>query len=289
MKLNYFLVSILLVFTAFNLSFSQEKDKVKEMFSKMDPQYEGTIDVRYLYDEEDSIPYKVSIFLPPGYGVNDKTYPLLVVTDGFYSFNLAVGILNAMWVFNQVEDVVVVGIDYTKRNLVELQRKRIADMSPNTVKNINPSGNAEEFKSFLELKLIPYMSRNYNIDGDDKAFYGHSIGGLFGVYLAMEYPDLFEKLIIGSPSLWWNNKVILKSAKSVEKWENSELNIVTFLGASESENMIKNWKEWKSVIENIESEKISIHSKIFDNRGHMGTTVDGFYEGIRYFYGIGKE
>ncbi|MGJ3234031.1 alpha/beta hydrolase [Marivirga sp.] len=289
MKLRYFLTSAMLVCMICNLSYSQEKDKVKEMFSKMDPQYEGTIDVRYLYDEEDSIPYKVSIFLPPAYGVKDKTYPLLVLTDDFYSFDLSVGIFTAMWIFNQVEEVIVVGIDYTKRNFVEAQRARITEMTPTFAKEIENSGQAKDFASFLDANLIPYMDRNYTIDADDKAFYGHSIGGLFGVYLAIEYPDLFEKLIIGSPSLFWDNKIIFESLKEEEKWKDSDLDIVTFVGASESENMIANWKEWKAIIENSSAENINIHSEIFEDRGHAGTTVDGLYEGIRYLYGVRKE
>ena len=38
---------------------------------------------------------------------------------------------------------------------------------------------------------------------------GSSLGGLLTVYLGLKYPNVFGKLAILSPSVWWNQRAIL--------------------------------------------------------------------------------
>lgn len=37
------------------------------------------------------------------------------------------------------------------------------------------------------------------------AFFGYSLGGLFGLYVLFNEPGTFERYAIGSPSLWWQD------------------------------------------------------------------------------------
>ena len=38
---------------------------------------------------------------------------------------------------------------------------------------------------------------------------GSSLGGLLTVYLGLKYPNVFGKLAVLSPSVWWNQRAIL--------------------------------------------------------------------------------
>ena len=54
------------------------------------------------------------------------------------------------------------------------------------------------------------IERSYNVSRD-RAWFGHSFGGLFGVYLLINGSDVFQRFIIGSPSLWWDKRAMLKA------------------------------------------------------------------------------
>ena len=46
---------------------------------------------------------------------------------------------------------------------------------------------------------------------------GSSLGGLVTLYLGMRYPDVYGKLAVFSPSVWWRDRVILKYIERIPK------------------------------------------------------------------------
>ena len=40
-----------------------------------------------------------------------------------------------------------------------------------------------------------------------------SLGGLFGLYTLFNQPDTFNRYIVGSPSIWWGDRAIMKDAE----------------------------------------------------------------------------
>ena len=49
---------------------------------------------------------------------------------------------------------------------------------------------------------------DYRVDVGDAAYFGHSLGGLFGTYVLLTRPDTFTRYGIGSPSLWWHDDMM---------------------------------------------------------------------------------
>jgi uncharacterized protein len=62
--------------------------------------------------------------------------------------------------------------------------------------------------SFIEKELQPYIESNYQTNSD-KMIIGQSLGGLFATEILLKKPTLFNKYVIISPSLWWNNGSML--------------------------------------------------------------------------------
>jgi predicted alpha/beta superfamily hydrolase len=44
---------------------------------------------------------------------------------------------------------------------------------------------------------------------------GSSLGGLVSMHLALKYPTIFGKLVVMSPSAWWDRGVILRQVRSL--------------------------------------------------------------------------
>jgi len=159
----------------------------------------------------------LNIYLPEGYNKNDTTkYPVIYLLDGsanedfihivglvqFYSFE---------WI-KQIPKSIVVGIatvdrkrDFTFPTSIEEDRKAY----PTT-------GHADRFIAFIEKELQPFIGNKYRTN-TSKTIIGQSLGGLLATEILFEKPGLFNKYIIVSPSLWWNNGSLLTQSLQMLK------------------------------------------------------------------------
>jgi len=152
---------------------------------------------------------KLNIYLPEGYNPSDTTkYPVIYLLDGGLDedFIHIVGLVQFNtfpWV-NRLSKSIVVGI-------VNIDRKKDFTF-PTTIKSdkekFPTTGGSEKFISFLEDELQPYIQKHYKTN-DSKTIIGESLGGLLTTEILFKKPYLFNKYIIISPSLWWDNGSIL--------------------------------------------------------------------------------
>ena len=61
---------------------------------------------------------------------------------------------------------------------------------------------------------------------------GSSLGGLVTLYLGLRYPTVFSRLAVVSPSVWWQNRAILKTVAALG--EKPALRIWLDIGTKES-------------------------------------------------------
>jgi uncharacterized protein len=123
-----------------------------------------------------------------------------------------------------VKEAIVVGVSYSKGDDRTISRTR--DYTP-TYSPAEPnghssearkvSGHAKEYTAFLADQVIPLLQKNYRVDAKNKIFVGHSFSGLLGAYILVNRPEVFSHYIIGSPSLWYDNKVIFKMEEAYAK------------------------------------------------------------------------
>jgi predicted alpha/beta superfamily hydrolase len=72
-------------------------------------------------------------------------------------------------------------------------------------------GGAEKFRVFIRDELMPEIRKRYRTTGSS-AIVGESLAGLFIVDTFMKEPAMFDQYIALDPSLWWNDRQILKDA-----------------------------------------------------------------------------
>ena len=151
----------------------------------------------------------LNIYLPEGYKADDSTkYPVIYLLDGsadedFIHIAGLVQFNSFEWV-NQVPKSIVVGIatvdrrrDFTFPTAIEKDQKRFAT-----------SGHSDKFIAFIEKELQPFIDKKYKTT-DSKTIIGQSLGGLLETEILLKKPTLFNKYVIVSPSIWWNNGSIL--------------------------------------------------------------------------------
>ena len=165
----------------------------------------------------------LNIYLPDGYNPKDTTkYPVIYLLDGsadedfihivglvqFYSFE---------WI-HQVPKSIVVGI-------ATVDRRRDFTF-PTTIKQDKKAypttGHSDQFIAFIEKELLPYITSNYKATAS-KTIIGESLGGLLATEILFKKPALFNKYIIVSPSLWWDNGSLFN--QSISNIDNTDIYI----------------------------------------------------------------
>jgi len=157
----------------------------------------GTIDTVY----SGILKEKRAIYVHVPNGDKSKHYPSLYILDGESHFQSAVAI--AEQISGIIPEMIIIGIANTNRE---------RDLTPTHVnpdRIVNPgeakeSGGGENFISFVENELIPYVDAHYPTT-TYRIFSGHSLGGLTVLNTFFNHAHLFNSYIAIDPSLWWEN------------------------------------------------------------------------------------
>ena len=137
---------------------------------------------------------EITIGLPASYLTNtSKKYPLLIILDGDYLFDPFQGALNYGAYWDDLPEVIIVGITQNKNN----ERETDCAVDPTTGL---PDEKGNNFFEFISMELVPYMEKKYRI-APFKIIAGHDLtAGFLNYYLYKERP-LFDAYISMSPEL----------------------------------------------------------------------------------------
>ena len=135
---------------------------------------------------------ELKIQLPRNYEDNpEKSYPLIVVFDGDYLFEVTAGNVDYYSYWDDMPEAIVVGI-----NQVDSR----ADDSVISDDTNLPSKSGAQFYDFIENELLPYISDNYR-SLDFRIAIGHGKTANFINYFAFSNRPVFNSYIALSPSL----------------------------------------------------------------------------------------
>ena len=172
-------------------------------------QFEGSLPARPLY-----------IYLPPGYEQNhDLLYPVLYMHDGQNCFETYSGdsfagswqadiVADRLIQENEIEPCIIVGVGHGSE-------ERIAEYLPPFAafparEKVEPEGDdpiqgrADQTAHYYINEVAPYIESNYRARSDrgGRALCGSSMGGLFTLYLALDYHDFARHYAAMSTSFW---------------------------------------------------------------------------------------
>jgi predicted alpha/beta superfamily hydrolase len=150
------------------------------------------------------------IHTPASYKNGKEAYPVLVLQDAEGHFAHTASAVDLLSGNGRIPPMIVVGINNTDRT---------RDMTPSKPGTgfggtpwVGSAGGADKFLAFIADELLPTIDRNYRTR-PYRVLIGHSLGGLFAVYALMNRPEVFKGYLIISPSLWWDDQVLVKAAQ----------------------------------------------------------------------------
>ncbi len=163
----------------------------------------------------------VLVYLPPHYESEPaRRFPVFYLHDGQNLFDPKTSyIAGRTWcahttadrlsLAGEIEPVILVGAANTGL-------RRMAEYTPTRDYRMG-GGEGESYGQLLIDELKPLVDAAYRTlpDAPNTAVGGSSLGGLISLYLALERPDIFGKVAVMSPSIWWDHRSILALVERV--------------------------------------------------------------------------
>lgn len=214
------------------------------------------------------------IYRPDNYNYSQCRYPVLYILDGNGHFHHVTGIIRYLSQIRLIPRMMVVAIPNTNRN---------RDLLPTTMAHIQNSGGGDNFLKFIESELIPFVDKNYRTH-PYRILVGHSFGGLFAVYTLLTKPKLFEAYIAISPSLHWDNLLVLKKAMKLFKSKLSFKKFLYMTMGNETSDMLVSIKNFSKILREKAPLDLKWHYEFMKKEDHGSTPHRSIYNGLETLY-----
>ncbi len=167
--------------------------------------------------ERSGTEHAVSVGLPVRHAVMEAM-PLIVCLDAPWTFGTVLDATRIMSMSGEAPEAMVVGVGFAEESMGEYLRQRARWLTPTPfepplasgVKGVEAQdcGRAEVLHGFIRDQLLPSIEADHPIG--ERWFVGHSFSALFGVRALLTEPSLFDKWLLASPSIWWDDRAILE-------------------------------------------------------------------------------
>ncbi|NQE60368.1 alpha/beta hydrolase [Caulobacter sp. RHG1] len=156
--------------------------------------------------------YEIFVKTPPGYDKPQnagRRYPVIYLTDGPYTFQVASGISRVPFSQGLFDEFVIVGLSWAKGDPPADSRRR--DLTPWRDPEIKgETGGGPAHFAFLKDEVMPLVERRYRLDPAQRTLAGQSYGAIFGLWVLFHAPETFQNYILTSPSIWYADRQALK-------------------------------------------------------------------------------
>jgi len=242
--------------------------------------------------------YKILVALPEEDLDAGKLYPVLYVLDPDAVFAFITQVIRLLQILDELPEIILVGVGYPVLTYRETLGLRARDYTPTedsvwlekfskerSITTGYGTGGAQNFLTFIQEELMPFIQANYPVDPDDRATAGSSFSGLFALYSLFRDPKTFNKYMIGSPSLWWDDEVLFSFERSYAE-DHDDLPAKAFMsiGGLEDESVIALMQRMADTLQGRNYPSLEMKSHIFEDETHLSVPAAAISRGLRVIY-----
>ena len=277
MKINYTFIIVPLILAINCFLRAQDEGSTNAVLPEV--KIAGT-QLQKIHSAIDGQDYDLYINLPRNYNDTTKTFPVLYVLDGQWDFPLVSALYGSQYYDGFVPAMVVVGITWSGAN-ANYDSLRARDFTPASINNSPQYGNAPKFLQFIKNELIPFVESKYRVT-KDRALVGSSFGGLFTLYTLFNETNLFDKYILTSPALAFDNGIIYKYEQEYAD-KNKDLPVRLYIGIGQYED-VSILHKFEDKLKSRNYKNLNMKVEVIESTGHSGAKAYGFTKGLQYVY-----
>jgi predicted alpha/beta superfamily hydrolase len=241
-------------------------------------------EVKTLHSSKADRDYTISVALPGSYSSEtSKTYPVVYLLDADLFFGAVTEPTRLLQWGEELPELIIVGIGYgiSWDDPDEFMRLRSNDLRPTNVDTNPGSGGAAEFLKFIQEDLFPYINENFRTDPVDRTIAGISDGGLFSLYVLFHSPATFNRYVVASPHLGWDDRVIFEYEEGFAK-KNPDLPAKLFLAVGDLDReFASDLKDFHKRLEDRNYAGLEMHMVVMEEETHLSVFPGAFSRGLR--------
>lgn len=171
----------------------------------------------------------ILVYLPTGYRrLVRRRYPVLYLHDGQNIFDAATSFAGVEWGVDEtvqrltrrrlIEPLIVVAIANTGPDRIHEYAPTRAVIDSSGKRKKRSRGLGRKYGKFLIEEVKPFVDSKYRTkpEAEFTGVGGASLGGLLTLALGLWFPNVFTRLAVLSPSVWWDDEVIVKGVLALE-------------------------------------------------------------------------
>jgi hypothetical protein len=221
--------------------------------------------------------YSIKVALPENFSPQSQKYATLYVLDGEENYDFVADQCKKISNDQSTANVLVVSIGYGN--------DRTLDYTPS--KAAEGGGGAEDFVLFLNNELRPKLEADFAADTSrqNRVILGHSFGGLLCTYAFTVHNEVFGNYIILSPSLWYDDEIMLRLEQE-HRAVNTGAHHLVFMGLGELESdgrMLAPYVAWCQRLQGQYAD-MRFTSHIEPDLYHRGSEKPNITEGLKYYF-----
>jgi predicted alpha/beta superfamily hydrolase len=221
----------------------------------------------------------VLVRTPFGYERNGQRYPVLYMTDGDAHIQHTSSTVEFLARNGRMPEMIIVGISNTDRGR-DLTPTRATATRPDGKPLFPTSGGADKFLKFIETELMPAIEAKYRVQ-PYRMLAGHSLGGLFAIHTMMTRPELFNSYIAVSPSLQWDDQLLVKRAEQFFTNRKEFKKTLFFTLGNEQGGIAAGFKSFKELLARYKPEGFVWEAVQLEDEDHGSVVLRSHYLGMR--------
>jgi uncharacterized protein len=223
----------------------------------------------------------LAVMTPASYATRSQArYPVLYLTDGEAHLGHARATTEFLARNGLMPEVILVGIFNTSRS---------RDLTPTPGTAIeravaHSTGGGERFLDFLEHELVPAIDARFRTV-PLRLYAGHSLGGLLGVHALFTRPLLFQAVVAASPSLGWDNGLLLREARALKGTAPPSRGLYVTLGGLEAApDILPGFESFAAVMQRLPWPDFDWEWQLLPGEDHGSSVLSAYYAGLRHLF-----
>jgi predicted alpha/beta superfamily hydrolase len=172
----------------------------------------------------------ILVYLPPGYRrFLRRRYPVLYLQDGQNIFDVATAFGGVEWGVDEtaqglirrklIEPIIIVGIANTGPDRIHEYTPTRGIIDSTGKRKKRSRGLAPKYAKFLIEELKPFIDSRYRTkpEAESTGLGGSSLAGLLVMALGLWFSNVFSRLAVLSPSVWWDEEMIVREVLALEQ------------------------------------------------------------------------
>lgn len=225
--------------------------------------------------------------------------PLILCLDGAWMAGTVRDATRIMSMSGEAPEAIVAGVWFDEPTMPDYLRARARWYTPSQwvppprttgVRDVAAEdlGYAHTYRAFLRDRVLPFIAEE--VAYGETWLVGHSFSGLFGLHCLLHEPEMFDKYLLASPSIWWHDRSIL-DLEEQRATELEDLQASVFMSAGEAEiadardeeiyRMRANMLEMGERLRSRRYPSLDLTWTVLAGESHSSTTSNAVNKGIR--------